>query len=249
MTLKMVQHHLVLLPGLDGTGSLFAPLLNNLPVQFTASVVTYPRDKALNYQQLFPHIREKIPWGHPYTLLAESFSGPLALLFAAEQPEDINAIVLSGSFVTSPLHPFLEWARHFLKDSLFRKPPPDFLLLKYLAGEDCPPALTEAVKHAIQSVQPEVLAHRIRMVLDTDARAALNACQKPILYLLAEQDKIVGNRGLEGIIAIKPTLTSVSIDAPHLLLQHKPREAIAAIEKFLRTLPQSESGSLLQEAS
>jgi pimeloyl-ACP methyl ester carboxylesterase len=237
MTLKMVQHHLVLLPGLDGTGSLFGPLLNNLPIQFTASVVAYPCDKALNYQQLFPHIREAIPWGNPYTLVAESFSGPLALLFAAEQTEDIQAIVLCASFATNPLHPIVEWARHLLKDSLFRKPPPEALLLKYLAGEDCPPAFLEGVKHAIASVRPEVLAHRIHMMLDTDARPALQACEKPLLYLLAEQDKIVGKRGLEAIQAAKPrNVTAVSIDAPHLLLQRQPREAIAAIERFLLTL-------------
>jgi pimeloyl-ACP methyl ester carboxylesterase len=239
MNLKMIQHRLVLLPGLDGTGSLFAPLCNNLPGQFIASVVTYPCDKALNYQQLFPYIREVIPWGHPYTLVAESFSGPLALLFAVEQPEDIRAIVLSASFATNPLHPFVEWARHLLKDSIFRKPPPAALLLKYLAGEDCSEPFLEAVRHAIESVHPEVLTRRMHMMLDTDVRPALEACEKPIFYLLAEQDKIVGKRGLDAIMAVKPSVKSVSINAPHLLLQRQPKEAIAAIEKFLLSLKET----------
>ena len=236
MTLKMIQHNLVLLPGLDGTGSLFTPLRGNLPEQFNVAVVTYPCDKALNYQQLFPYIREVLPWGHPYTLVAESFSGPLALLFAAEQPEDIKAIVLSASFVTNPLPPFAEWARQRLKDSLFRKPPPEGLFLKYLVGEDCSPPFLEGVRHAIQSVHPDVLIQRIHMMLDIDARPALEACEKPILYLLAEHDKIVGRRGLDAITAIKPTVRSVAIDAPHMILQRQPKEAVAAIEKFLLTL-------------
>ena len=74
------------------------------------------------------------------------------------------------------------------------------------------------------------------MMLDTDVRPALQACEKPILYLLAEHDKIVGKRGLDAITAVKPTVTSVSIDAPHMLLQRQPKEAIAAIEKFLLAL-------------
>jgi len=246
MTLQMVQHYLVLLPGLDGTGSLFTPLRNNLPEQFTVSVVNYPCGEVRNYQQLFPHIREVIPWGHPYTLVAESFSGPLALLFAAEQPEDIKAIVLSASFVTNPLHPFAEWVRQRLKDSLFRKPPPQALFLKYLAGEDCPPPFLEAVKHAIESVQPEVLIHRMHMMLDTDVRPVLEACEKPILYLLAERDKIVGKRGLDAITAVKPNVASVSIDAPHLLLQRNPKEAVAAIEKFLLMLQKAEMSASLK---
>ena len=70
MRLKMVQDHLVLLPGLDGTGELFAPFLQSLNNHFTSTVVSYPRDKLLHYQQLLPRIREVIPWGQPFTLVA-----------------------------------------------------------------------------------------------------------------------------------------------------------------------------------
>src|SRR5438477_11217911 len=130
MRLKMVQNHLVLLPGLDGTGSLFAPFVQSLNSHFTTAVVSYPRDKLLNYQQLIPKIREVIPWGEPYTLLAESFSGPLAMQFAAVQPEDLKAIVLAASFVNNPVHPLLEWARFLVKDSWLEKPLPESLFKK-----------------------------------------------------------------------------------------------------------------------
>src|SRR3954466_9056395 len=131
MSLKMVQTHLVLLPGLDGTGDLFAPFVHALTNHFTSSVVTYPRDKMLNYQQLIPRIREVIPWGEPYMLLAESFSGPLAFQFAAVQPENLRAIVLAASFVNNPVHPLLEWARFLVKDSWLEKPLPESLFKKF----------------------------------------------------------------------------------------------------------------------
>jgi len=236
MRLKMVQNHLVLLPGLDGTGELLAPFLNCLANHFTTSVVTYPRDKALNYQQLIPRIREVIPWGEPYTLVAESFSGPLALEFAAVQHENIKAIVLAASFASNPVHPLLDWARSVVKDSWLQKPIPESMLKKFLMGEDCPPMLARSVMETIRSVRPEVLAHRIQMILNTDSRPALRSCKMPLLYLLGAQDKIVGRRGLSKIRAIKPDVASVEIDAPHLLLQRRPQEAIAAIEKFLEKL-------------
>ena len=236
MKMKMVQRHLVLLPGLDGAGSLFAPFVNHPANPFTTSVVSFPRDRALNYQQLFPSIREAIPWGKPYTLVAESFSGPLALLFAADQRADIEAIVLVASFVTNPLGPLFEWGRFLVKDSWLQKMPPSFMLKKYLLGEDCPPVLVDELEKAIQSVTPEVRAHRIHMVLNADARATLKACEKPILYLQGAQDKLVGARGLAAITAVKPNVASAVIDAPHLLLQRKPREALEAIENFLQAL-------------
>src|SRR5437667_542141 len=131
MRLKLVQNHLVLLPGLDGTGELFAPFVNCLDNHFTTTVVSYPGDQLLNYQQLIPKIREVIPWGEPYTLVAESFSGPLALRFCEAQPESIQAIVFVASFVTKPIHPLLEWARFVVKDSWLKKPLPKSALKKF----------------------------------------------------------------------------------------------------------------------
>ena len=101
MHIKMARRHLVLLPGLDGTGSLFAPLLANLPETLVPVVVKYPPDQVLYYEQLFPYIREVMPWNESYILLAESFSGPLAIKFAAEQPENIHALVLASAFFSS----------------------------------------------------------------------------------------------------------------------------------------------------
>jgi pimeloyl-ACP methyl ester carboxylesterase len=231
--LQMAQQHLVLLPGLDGTGQLFGPLLNVLPAQFKPTIVRFPPDKRLTYQQLFACIREVMPWNVPYTLVAESFSGPLAVMFAAEQPRDLRAIVLCASFVCHPLAPLLGWAGGWVNESLFRKPPPPLLLKKLLAGDDCPEMLLNTLTQAIASVRSEVLAHRLRMALETDAREALRRCEKPILYLLAERDRLVGRRGLEGVLSVRPNVNVTMIDAPHLLLQRRPKEAIAAIQQFI----------------
>jgi pimeloyl-ACP methyl ester carboxylesterase len=231
---SMEQSHLVLLPGLDGTGQLFAPLLESLPQKFKPAVVTYPNDKLLNYQQLIPHIREVMPWHVPYTIIAESFSGPLALLFAAAQPQDLQGIVLCTSFIRNPLPRLLDWARRWANDSWFRVSPPRLLLRKFLAGDDCPDSLLVALEQAIRSVRPEVLAHRVRLVTETNVESELRSCTKPILYLAAAHDALVGQRGLEAIRAVKANVVSRTIDAPHLLLQRKPAEALTAIQNFLQ---------------
>jgi pimeloyl-ACP methyl ester carboxylesterase len=224
-----------LLPGLDGSGRLFAPFLEHLPQKSKPAIVTYPPDQLLNYQQLIPRIREVMPWHVPYTLIAESFAGPLALLFAAAQPQDIQAIVLCTSFVRNPLPPLLDWIRRCANDSWFRRCPPRALLKKFLAGDDCPAPLLTEVEQAIRSVRPEVLAQRVRLIVDAKVEDALRSCSKPIFYLAGAQDRLVGQRGLDAIRSINPHVASRTIDAPHLLLQRKPAEALVAIQNFLQS--------------
>lgn len=232
--LKMEHKNIVLLPGLDGTGLLLEPFLHALPPEWRGIVVRYPPEKSLNYQQLLPLIREEAPWNEPYVLVAESFSGPLAFYFAQAQWENLRAVVLCSSFVRNPLPPFLNWVHSLVGTGLFTKSPPAGILKKYLLGKTPPAGLMEKLTAAINAVKPSVLSQRIRLVMETDAAAALQACRAPILYLLGRQDELVGRRGWETISQIRPGIQCVEINAPHLVLQTRPREAWMAIQTFLK---------------
>src|SRR4051812_35337188 len=72
---------LVLLPGLDGSGRLFQPLLAELPKWIEPVVVAYPPERA-RFDELVPIARERLPHSGAFALLGESFSGPLALMLA-----------------------------------------------------------------------------------------------------------------------------------------------------------------------
>src|SRR5437868_2073950 len=109
MRLSLLQRHLVLLPGFDGTGELLKPLNAELGGRMSTSIVHFPKAKPLVYRQLFPAIREMLPWGKPYSLVADSFSGHLALLFAEEQPQDLESIILCSSFITNPAERSTWW--------------------------------------------------------------------------------------------------------------------------------------------
>jgi len=70
----------MLLPGLDGTGRLFAPLLKCMPKGFEFDVVDYPRDRVLDLDALLSRVGERIEPGVRHVVLAESFSGPIEFL-------------------------------------------------------------------------------------------------------------------------------------------------------------------------
>ena len=76
---------IVLLPGMDGTGTMFSELIASLPAGFEPIVVTYPTDKELGYEELESVVVELLP-KHPFILVGESFSGPIAISLAASAP-------------------------------------------------------------------------------------------------------------------------------------------------------------------
>lgn len=95
---------LVLLPGLDGTGRLFEPLLRALPRNVHASVIGYPASPShgQNYEVLTEFAGERLGEG-PLLLVGESFSGPIAVELAARHPEKVRGLVLAVSFLTPPV--------------------------------------------------------------------------------------------------------------------------------------------------
>lgn len=236
MKLKVARRHLVLLPGLDGTGSLFAPLLSVLPEEFIPVVVTYPTDKVLYYEQLYPYIREVMPWDEPFVLLAESFAGPLALKFAAEQHENIHALVLCSAFFSKIAAPSASWTSFFTKEKWFERATPGSAVKQLVTGGVCEPALLASIKAAISAVKPEVLAHRVRLMFETDVTTALKELRAPLLCLTGAEDKLGTGEAMQGLLEIKPNAAHVTFDTSHLVVQTKPREAIDAIIRFLQSL-------------
>ncbi|MCA9686896.1 MAG: alpha/beta hydrolase, partial [Myxococcales bacterium] len=91
----------LLLPGLDGTGRLFAPLLPALPSNWRPEVVAYPGGEVLGYDALEGQLRAAFA-GEDTLVIAESFSGPLAIRLAADPPPGLRALVLVATFARPP---------------------------------------------------------------------------------------------------------------------------------------------------
>ena len=70
----MASRHLVLLPGLDGTGELFGDFVAALPETYTATIVAYPTDRFLSYTDLRPLVSAVVPQSKRFVLVAESVS-------------------------------------------------------------------------------------------------------------------------------------------------------------------------------
>jgi pimeloyl-ACP methyl ester carboxylesterase len=224
---------LLLLPGMDGTGELFRPLLPHLPPWIEPRVVAYPPRALLDEAGLREQVRAAAPREGPWFLLGESFSGPVAIDFAATRPPGLRGLLLSATFASCPVSPALRRFRALAAPPLFRVPLTAMFVRGFLAGPDCPPEVMERVLDLAPRLDPAVMAHRLRQVLDRDVTGLLPGIGVPALYLQASRDLLVDARCRDLIAAGLPGLRTEVIDAPHLLLQVRPREAAASIAAFL----------------
>lgn len=217
---------LVLLPGMDGTGELFAPFIAAIGDGIEVQVIRYPTDRPLGYRELESFTRERLPKKESFVLLAESFSGPIAISIAASRPPNLVGLVLCNTFARNPRPELAAFAP--LVGLLPLKLPPVAVLGHYLLGPFATPALLSALSAALAQVSTAVLRARIKALLKVDVSAKLPAIKIPLLYLLADQDKVVPKAAAELILEAIPSAKVVSFAAPHFLLQAAPSAAAAA---------------------
>lgn len=184
----------------------------------------------MSYEQLADRVHGELPAGQPYIIVAESYSGPVALSLAASPAGDLRAIVLVASFVSRPLGLWglpiarLPWA----------------LVLRWLLmNPETPPETVSALREAIGKVSPVVLAARLREALRVDCTQAALACPVRIVCLIPDRDRLLGRRAARALRRVSPRIEVATVHAPHLLLQCAPRAGIAAMNAL----------SLLDEAS
>jgi len=222
----------VLLPGLEGTGRLFDRFLAVASGDLELRVVRYPPDQVLGYAELEELVRRELPRDRPFALLGESFSGPLALRIAAASPPGLVAVVLTASFHRRPSARLVSALRP-LSPAFFRLPLPAHAVRLLLAGPDAPEALVEEVRACVATVKGNVMAARAREAMRVDATPWLAACPVPILFLGGREDHLLRSAIPIEIRALRADAEIRMLDAPHLVLQTRPREALKLVEEFV----------------
>lgn len=225
----------LLLPGLDGTDIFFEPLLRQLqarlPAYFTVRVWPLPAQGPQDYDTLLAALSADIASMPACWLLGWSFSGPLALMLAAAEPDRVRGVILAASFVRPPRlvlrllggavrAPGL-WAWRVLRrlPLWLLRPPAD--------------ALRQAKDRTWREVRPALLAARLREVARVDVRSELGALQVPVMYIASAQDGVVPPRALQEILRLRADVRVVTIAGPHQSLYSHASEAVAPIIDFL----------------
>ena len=220
---------------MDGSGELFADLRTALPDTLETHAVRYPANCS-SYPELADIVRVAAPVTVPFVLVAESFSTPLAIQYAATNPENLKGLILCAGFAASPVWGLKRAVISLLTPVLVRMTLPKFAAQHLLVGPNAPTTLLKAVQSAVSSVSPRVLSARVRAVLRCDVHAELARLAVPILYIRAKHDRLVSVSCSEEIQRIQPRVEVVSIDGPHLILQREPERTAGIIARFVQRL-------------
>nr|WP_229505418.1 alpha/beta fold hydrolase [Massilia mucilaginosa] len=220
-----------MLPGMDGSGDLFAGFIAALGPGVDPIVVSYPCAPALAYAGLTDHARAQLPRDRPFVLIGESFSGPVAIALAASKPPGLIGLVLCCTFarnprsLLAPLKPFV--------NVLPMWPCLTPLIAPFLLGFGAPAALRQALRRALDKAPPARLRLRLKAVMAVDYTERAQAITVPVLYLQASRDSIVPASASRLLASLCRDWRLVTLPGPHLLLQKSPIHSANVVRDFV----------------
>jgi pimeloyl-ACP methyl ester carboxylesterase len=186
---------LVLVPGMDGTGSLFYRQVPLLAKRFR--VATYRlRDDAPDMATLvgdLAHVaRSAATTGGQVVVVGESFGGAVALSFALANPQLVQALVVLNSFPRFLPQGRLGLAIHALRVMPWEAMP---LIRRFTAfrlhSRYTHRAEIRRFMELTQETSREGYIARLRILQSYDVRDRLGELAMPVLFLASERDHLV----------------------------------------------------------
>ncbi|MCI5137559.1 MAG: alpha/beta hydrolase [Candidatus Electrothrix sp. AR1] len=232
---------IILLPGMDGTGILFRPFIQELPQhisedifkEITVQAISYPCDQELSYEQLIDYVRSRLPTEEEIILVAESFSGPIGYALATEQPNKIRAVIFVATFLSPPKG--LLWMMPPALIALLMKIPlPVFLLSRLIFERGTANETVARFKTVLKRVRRPVLAARVREM--SGLRTEQQILDVPCAYIRAGNDLLISRSHAEEFRRIAPQLAVAEIPGPHFIMQAQPKKCVRVVGRYLNLL-------------
>ena len=220
----METTQIIVLPGLDGTDLLLDRFREYAPPAFEMAIASLPDNPDDDYVTLCDYLSARIRNLDSCHIVAQSFSGPLAILLAHRHPDIVHRLTLVASFATSPI-PFI--GRFLPWSLLFRLPMPSLMARRFFVGADS--SIIPALKNAIRQTSPPTLVQRIHCLMNVDVTSHLSELDCALTYIRPTQDRLVSKSAVNTIVGVNKSVVVREIDGPHLILQTRPKQAWASI--------------------
>ena len=227
----MSIHTLILLPGLHGNADLYAPLADQVSRSggFKARAMAYPADASLDYDGLAALVARKISGSGPFSLVAESFSAPVAWRLARDLPGQARSVVLTAPVGGRRALPAM--ATRMSPGALFTNPFSLRAATWWMTGSSGQGNLVRSLRATLRRLDGGLVKARLALALAEDGDPG-RPLDVPALLLQGTQDRLVPPNP-PWVTRRFSNLSRAAIDGPHLLLQVRPRESWQVIRAFL----------------
>lgn len=219
---------ILILPGLDGTGKLLSEVVKMLASEHEVTAAQYAPDM-ISYQDLKTKVEEVLP-ASDYIIVAESFSGPLAVMIASQKPIGLRGVVFVATFAKTPIK-----VPKFLTYLIDIAPVKSRLLMRlaqpFLMGRWATPEFTKRFRQVMKAVPASTIAGRLREVLEVNVVKQLGSIEVPTIYLTARSDRLIPSRMASDFD--RPPNTAIVIEGPHFLLQANAAKSSKHILDFV----------------
>lgn len=223
---------LVLLPGMDGTGILFGPLLANIQ-GIEVIVLPLPNEGAQDYKSLAEYILKRLP-DEDFILVAESFSGGIAALLSQLAVPHLKGIIFVASFLSAPKKLLAHFASLLPIRQLAHLPLSGIVYRLLFLGKDAGNKEIELFKTVIEAVPTRALQLRLKVIAQTKYDGFKSSV--PAVYIGAAHDMLVNPQKRLEFVQAYSDITFAQLDGPHFILQAKAKEGATAIIEAVRLL-------------
>jgi pimeloyl-ACP methyl ester carboxylesterase len=222
---------LILLPGMDGTGDLLKPLIDELARAVNCSIISLPTGEDQSYNFLTEYVRERLGGEDGFVLLAESFSGPIAYRLLQDASCKIASVIFVASFIKRPTR---------LINLVYRLVPA-FLLNKWFLSNLAVKVLLTGFKpgdqllsrfwDAFRKIGAGTLKSRMNAVASLPP--PMQRIDRPCFYIQAIEDLIVPGHNYREFQKLFESIRLFRIKGPHLVLQARPKECADIVKRIL----------------
>lgn len=221
-----------MLPGFDGSGQLFRPLIDALGASCHCVPVRYANHSQVSgyVDQIKKTCRDQ----GPVIVVAESFSGPLAVELMADPDSPVVAGVLSATFAKPPLALIISLAQKLRLASLTLPAVSEQVLRLFCLNGVRDIGLIREIVSVVRKVDAPVMESRITALTHMDATERLPQVTQPVLLLHAAEDRVLRRRFSAHLSEGLANVREVTVPGPHLLLQASAQACAAQIAHFIR---------------
>ncbi len=199
-----------------------------------AIALDFPPDHTVTFDELTAYTESKLRYDRPFILISESISGPIAMRIATKYPEVVEGVALIGTYVSNPVRKPLAMLKPFIRPFLFKRKPPVFLLRLVITGfyRELLHLMPKFQEVAL-SVNPEVLAARVRTALTMDATKELKAYHKPVLNVVAKWDRVLWRTTAFRMWQLRPDIERIYTDTGHCMIECWPEKMAEVIKPWI----------------
>jgi len=176
---------------------------------------------------------DQLPQSCSISLVAESFSGPIAISMLAKKQREFGASVLSATFCKSPLPLLSQFSKHLPEIAFTTNPVSKVVLDLLVTGSDASREVKNKAKELLERVQPNKFQERINVVNELDVTYQIKDIDVPLLYIQASKDKIVFKESGIEIMKHAKNLVIEKVEGSHMILQTQPERCAELIVRHV----------------